>query len=104
MSARLTGHFVAREPPQFFVERPGGKFRFEASEFASPAGHTAAALEWRVGRVGRRGWYELDDYWLHDLKSGRALDIPAEVFKESGDYRVRARWRDAAGTQQRRQT
>jgi hypothetical protein len=44
------------------VTRPGGKFRFEASAFASPAGYKAAALEWRVGRVGRLGWYELDDY------------------------------------------
>src|SRR5262249_1869453 len=79
------------------VTRPGGKFRFEASAFASPAKHQAAALELRVGRVGRRGWYELDDYWRQELKSGRAVAIPAAVFKEPGEYRVRARWRDHTG-------
>ena len=29
--------------------------------------------------------------------TGRAIDIPAEVFKEPGEYRVRARWRDDTG-------
>ena len=62
--------------------------------FESRAGHKAAALEWRVGRVGKRGWYELDDYWRKERESGRAVDIPAEVFREPGEYRVRARWRD----------
>jgi hypothetical protein len=79
------------------VSRPGGKFCFEASAFASPAKHQAAALEWRVGRVGRRGWYELEDHWRKELKSGRAVDVPAEVFKRPGAYRVRARWRDHTG-------
>src|SRR5437588_807274 len=27
----------------------------------------------------------------------RAIDVPAEVFKEAGEYRVRARWRDGTG-------
>jgi hypothetical protein len=71
--------------------------RFEASAFSSPAGHRAAALVWRVGRVGQRGWYELDERWLKEAGSGRAIDIPAEVFKEPGEYRVRARWRDDTG-------
>lgn len=79
------------------VERPGGKFRFEASAFASAAGHRAAALEWRVGRVGQRGWYELDDHWRKELATGLAVDVPAEVFKAPGEYRVRARWRDHTG-------
>ena len=48
-------------------------------------------------RVGRRGWYELDDYWRKERESGRAVDIPAEVFREPGEYRVRARWRDGTG-------
>ncbi len=74
-----------------------GGYRFEASAFASPADHKAAALEWRVGRVGKRGWYELDDHWKKELKAGRALEIPAEVFREPGEYRVRARWRDDTG-------
>ncbi len=77
--------------------RPGGGFRFAAAAFASPAGATAAALEWRVGRVGRRGWYELDDHWRAEAASGRETDIPPEVFKEAGEYRVRARWRDGTG-------
>jgi hypothetical protein len=95
--------YLAREakdgqvPATPTVGRAGGKFRFEASAFTSPAGHRAAALEWRVGRVGRRGWYELDDHWRKELASGRAVDIPAEVFREQGEYRVRARWRDDTG-------
>jgi hypothetical protein len=80
------------------VGRPkAGEYRFEASAFVSPGGHKAAALEWRVGRVGQRGWYELDDHWKKELATGRAVDIPAEVFKEPGAYRVRARWRDGTG-------
>jgi hypothetical protein len=80
------------------VERqPGEGRRFEASAFASSAGHKPAALEWRVGRVGKRGWYELNDHWRKDEASARAIDIPADVFKEPGEYRVRARWRDATG-------
>jgi hypothetical protein len=80
------------------VERPkAGGYRFEASAFTSPAGHKAAALEWRVGRVGKRGWYELHDHWRKELESGRVVEIPAEVFKEPGEYRVRARWRDDTG-------
>jgi hypothetical protein len=79
------------------VTRPGDKFRFEASTFASPADHKPAALEWRVGRVGKRGWYELHEYWRTEVKSDRAVDIPAEVFKAPGDYRIRARWRDHTG-------
>ena len=82
-------------PAKPAVERPGEKYRFEASAFASPAGQKAAALEWRVGRVGQRGWYELDDHWWKEIAEGRAVDIPAEVFKAPGEYRVRARWRDS---------
>jgi hypothetical protein len=79
------------------VTRPKGDvFRFEAGAFASPAGHKAAVLEWRVGRVGKRGWYELDDHWRKDV-ADRAVEIPADVFKEKGEYRVRARWRDDTG-------
>lgn len=80
------------------VERlSGGGQRFEASEFASPAGHPPAALEWRVGRIGQRGWYELDERWRQERESDRRIDIPAAVFAELGDYRVRARWRDGTG-------
>ena len=80
------------------VTRPkADAFRFEASEFASTAGHKAAALEWRVGRVGARGWYELADHWKGEVKDGRTVDVPAGVFKEAGRYRVRARWRDDTG-------
>ncbi len=84
-------------PARPTVERPGGKFRFEASAFVSPAGQKPAALEWRVGRVGQRGWYELTDHWRGEVATGRAVDIPPEVFKEPGEYRVRARWRDDTG-------
>jgi hypothetical protein len=80
------------------LESPKGDgYRFEASDFASPADHKAAGLEWRVGRVGKRGWYELEDYWRKDVASGRTVDIPAEVFREPGECRVRARWRDDTG-------
>ena len=84
-------------PAKPTVDRPEGKFWFESSSFASPAGHKVAALEWRVGRVGQRGWYELADYWRKDMAEARTIDIPAEVFKEPGEYRVRARWRDDTG-------
>lgn len=84
-------------PDRTKATRVGDKFRFEASAFASPARHKAAALEWRVGRVGRRGWYEIEDYWRKEVTSGRAVDVPAEVFEGSGEYRVRARWRDDTG-------
>jgi hypothetical protein len=87
----------AQIPATPAVRRVGGMFRFEASAFASPAGHGAAALEWRVGRVGRRGWYEIEDHWRKELPSGRAVDIPAAVLREPGEYRVRARWRDDTG-------
>jgi hypothetical protein len=79
------------------VDRLPGGWRFQASAFSSPAGNRPAALEWRVGRFGRRGWYELDERWRKEAESARAIDVPAEVFKEPGEYRVRARWRDATG-------
>lgn len=70
---------------------------FKASLFASPAKAKPAALEWRVGRVGQRGWYELADHWRKDIDSGVVIDIPPEVFATPGEYRVRARWRDDSG-------
>jgi hypothetical protein len=80
------------------VERPkSDAYRFGASAFASSADHKPAALEWRVGRVGKRGWYELADHWRKDVEAGRGVEIPAEAFKEPGEYRVRARWRDGTG-------
>lgn len=85
-------------PGRAKAERPkADAFKFEASEFTSTAGHKVAALEWRVGRVGQRGWYELTDHWKAEVTDVRATDIPAAVFKEKGEYRVRARWRDATG-------
>jgi hypothetical protein len=80
------------------VERaPGGQHRFKASAFASSAGNRPAALEWRAGRVGQRGWYELTELWRKQTASGTEIDIPQETFKEIGEYRVRARWRDHTG-------
>lgn len=86
-----------RIPAKATVERKGEKFAFEASAFASPAGAKAAVLEWRVGRVGTRGVYELTDHWKQEVAAGRGVEIPAEVFKAPGEYRVRARWRDDTG-------
>ncbi len=74
-----------------------GESQFEALAFTSPAGQKPAALEWRVGRVGKRGWYELEEYWKKDVVEGRSVIIPAELFKPPGEYRVRARWRDTTG-------
>lgn len=80
------------------VERlSDGKHRFEASAFVSPVKQQPAALEWRVGRVGQRGWYELEERWRTVVKSGRSVEIPPEQLKEPGEYRVRARWRDGTG-------
>jgi hypothetical protein len=63
----------------------------------SSAGHQPAALEWRVGRTGRHGWYELADHWRKETASGDEIDIPPDAFNEPGEYRVRARWRDHTG-------
>ena len=71
--------------------------KYEAGEFASPAKHKAEALEWRVGRVGQPGWYELTDHWTTTVKTGKEVSIAKEVFKDAGIYRVRARWRDGTG-------
>lgn len=76
--------------------KPDG-FRFTATAFASPAGHKPAALEWRVGRAGRKGAYELEERWRSEVAAGPAVEIPAATFKESGEHRIRARWRDASG-------
>jgi hypothetical protein len=87
-----------RIPNRPTTERLAGPaYRFKASEFASPAGAKPAALEWRVGRIGRRGWYELADHWRTEVKAGIEVSIPADAFKEPGEYRVRARWRDQSG-------
>lgn len=88
----------AKIPATATVTRPAAdKYRFEASEFASTAGHKSKIMEWRVGRVGQRGWYELTDHWRKDVEAGRSVEIPAEVFKDVGEYRVRARWKDDTG-------
>lgn len=79
------------------AERADDRFRFKASAFSSPAKSKPAALEWRVGRVGKPGWYELADHWRTETESGDEVTIPAEVFKDAGEYRVRARWRDDTG-------
>ena len=84
-------------PAKPTATRPGDKLRFEASEFASAAGAKPAALEWRVGRIGKPGWYELEDHWRKDVETGRGIDLPAEVMKEPGEYRVRCRWCDTTG-------
>jgi hypothetical protein len=85
-------------PARPSVERlAGAARRFKATEFSSPAEGKPAALEWRVGRVGQRGWYELAEHWRKDVEAGVEVTIPPEVLKTPGEYRVRARWRDQAG-------
>ncbi len=85
-------------PAKPTVTRPkADAYKFEAAEFASAGGQKSAALEWRVGRVGKNGWYELDEHWRKEIAEGRTVDIPLAVFGEKGEYRVRARWRDATG-------
>ncbi|HSI33230.1 MAG TPA: CotH kinase family protein [Tepidisphaeraceae bacterium] len=80
------------------VERAAGDpWKFTASAFASPGGKSPAALEWRVGRVGKLGWYELTDHWRSEVANGVDVAIPPKVFDEPGAYRVRARWRDDSG-------
>ena len=71
--------------------------RFTASKFLSPVNHQQAALEWRVGRVGQKGWYELVDHWRLDVPASTDVNIPKDVLSKSGEYRVRARWRDSTG-------
>ena len=80
------------------VERLGeALFRFKGPAFASPSMARSAALQRRVGRVGQLGWYELAEHWRNDTESGNEIAIPPEVFKQAGEYRVRARWRDETG-------
>jgi hypothetical protein len=87
-----------RVPATPTVERlPSSGRRFKASAFVSPADARSAALEWRVGRIGRLGWYELAEHWRKEVTSGAEIDVPAEALKEPGVYRVRARWRDQTG-------
>lgn len=76
---------------------PAGQNQFKASGFLSPVKHQPAGLEWRVGRVGQRGWYELADHWHQDTGMELSVSVPAEVFNTQGEYRVRARWRDNTG-------
>ena len=77
--------------------------RFKASAFASPAGAQPAKLEWRVGRIGQRGQYELTEHWSSEAAGPRSvpaeneIEIPGDVFAQPGLYRVRARWRDETG-------
>jgi hypothetical protein len=80
------------------VTRPKAEaFQFDATAFESKAGAKPVALEWRVGRLGKKGWYELADHWKMEATDGRDMNVPAAVFKAAGEYRVRARWRDATG-------
>ncbi|MFO0875856.1 MAG: choice-of-anchor X domain-containing protein [Gemmataceae bacterium] len=79
------------------MQEKGAGYRFQAGAFDSPAGHRAGALEWRVGRVGQPGWYELAPHWNGETSTERSVDLPDSVFKEAGEYRVRARWRDHTG-------
>ncbi|QOV91744.1 CotH kinase family protein [Humisphaera borealis] len=80
------------------VEQLAGNARqFKATPFASPAGKTTAALEWRVGRVGKIGWYELAEHWRGEVVGGAEVSVPQDVFREPGVYRVRARYRDNTG-------
>jgi hypothetical protein len=72
-------------------------YRFKATAFASPAKAKPAVLEWRVGGVGQRGWYELADLWRKDVAAGVEVAIPPDLFAAPGEYRVRARWRDDTG-------
>lgn len=76
---------------------PGGGERFTASPFVSPAKHQPAALEWRVARLGKNGWYELEDLWRGESGLNTTSPIPPDIFAKPGVYRVRARWRDQTG-------
>ncbi|MFO0866840.1 MAG: choice-of-anchor X domain-containing protein [Gemmataceae bacterium] len=86
-----------RIPAMPKVQRIGQTMQFQGSAFASPAKAKSAALEWRVGRVGQPGWYELTEHWRKEAVSGTDIEIPATVFAERGEYRIRARWRDDTG-------
>jgi len=85
-------------PARPVVTRSGdGAYRFQATGFVSQAKHPAAALEWRVGRVGQPGWYELVEHWRKETGLESLITIPEAVFAKPGEYRVRARWRDGTG-------
>ncbi len=75
----------------------GAQFIFTASAFVSPLGHKPAVLECRVGRLGKLGWYELQELWRNNQESGTNFNIPPEIFMEQGRYRIRVRWCDDTG-------
>lgn len=80
-------------PPKATIQRiPGLQYSFQASPTQQ-----AGALEWRVGRIGKRGWYELNEHLRKESATGNQIQISEETFKEPGIYRVRARWRDNTG-------
>ena len=67
------------------VERPTADgYRFEASAFASPAGHKPAALEWRVGRVGQRGLVRTRRLLAEGGRVGRAVGHPGGGVQGAG--------------------
>ncbi len=85
----------SRIPSTPTIVRDG--MRFKASAFASPAKAKAAVLEWRIGRVGGPGLYELAEHWRKDIVDGVEYEIAPEFFNAPGEHRVRARWRDETG-------
>ena len=85
-------------PARPVVSRSGdGAYRFRATGFVSAAKQPPAALEWRVGRVGQPGWYELAEHWRGESGLEDSITIPEAVLAKPGEYRVRARWRDGTG-------
>lgn len=79
------------------VTRSGSSWRFEVSAYASPSIATAAALEWRIARVGEPDHYELTPQAQGEVATATSFTIPAMGMSQPGRYRVRARWRDSEG-------
>jgi hypothetical protein len=77
--------------------RVGSSWKFEASAYSSPSIATAAALEWRIARIGEHGHYELTAQAQGEVATGTSFTIPAPAMGQPGPYRVRARWRDSEG-------
>jgi hypothetical protein len=86
-----------RIPKTPTLSRVDSTWSFETSAYRSPSIATAAALEWRIARVGELGHYELTALANGEVTTGTTFTIPAKGWNQPGTYRVRARWRDSDG-------
>ena len=92
-------------PPGFPAER----LTFKVSDFASPALHAFASVQWRIGEISAPGLmgfqpgqpcrYEIQPHWSSPELTAQetTMRIPNNVCQVGHSYRVRARYKDNTG-------